>query len=149
MQGLHHVAQKLITLILSVSFEELETEIAKPTDKIKVINFWATWCKPCIEEMPYFDAVARQRKDEVVLYFVSMDFKEELTSVIKFVDKRKPYGEVMLLDDINYDAFMPKIDPTWSGAIPATLFVVPDGKHYFYEKSFSEDELSQLISGLF
>ena len=131
-----------------ISFEKLEEEIAKPSTKLKVINFWATWCKPCIEEMPYFDAVAKNDPDKVSLYFVSLDFPEEKEKLTRFVEKKKPYGQVMMLDDINYDEFMPKIDKEWSGAIPATLFVDADGNQYFYEKSFSKKELSTLVTSL-
>ena len=131
-----------------ISFSDLEQEISKPSGQLKVINFWATWCKPCIEEMPYFDEIAKQQGDVVTLYFVSMDFKEDLARVSSFVEKKKPLGRVMLLDDIKYDSWMPKVDSTWSGAIPATLFVDPAGNQYFYEKSFTQNELSDLISSL-
>ena len=130
------------------SSDLLESEITKSSNKLKVVNFWATWCKPCIEEMPYFDAVIKQESESATLYFVSLDFVEDLERVTKFVEKKKPYGKVMLLDNINYDSFMPKVDSSWTGAIPATLFVDSSGNQYFYEKSFSQDELSTLILSL-
>jgi len=131
-----------------VTFEELTEEINLKTNKLKIVNFWATWCKPCIEEMPHFENVANANNDKVELYFISLDFPKELSKVTKFHEKKQLQGNLWLLNETNYDFFMPKIDESWTGAIPATLFVDDSGNKYFYEKSFSEKELSDLIAGL-
>ncbi len=131
-----------------ISFKQLKEKIASPTGRLKVINFWATWCKPCIEEMPYFESVAASHVGQVELHFISLDILEDLKNVKGLIQKKKISGNVLLLNETKYDDFMPKINENWSGAIPATLFVDEQGNEYFYEKSFSEKELSELISGL-
>ncbi len=133
--------------VTKISFTQLEKEIAKPSDKIKIINFWATWCKPCVAEMPHFEEVSLINKGDVELYFVSLDFPEELNKVKSFQQKKKLSAEIILLDETNYDYFMPKISKEWTGAIPATLFVDTEGNRYFYEQPFSKKELSEVVLG--
>lgn len=141
--------KKVNTGIDVISFEQLKSKIDEPSDKVRIINFWATWCKPCIEEMPYFESVAEAYKDQVELHFISLDFVEDLENVKMLIKKKNIAGNTSLLNETKYDDFMPKIDKSWTGAIPATLFVDKNGNEYFYEKSFSEKELSDVISGLF
>ena len=131
-----------------ISLEQLKEKIAVSSGKIKIINFWATWCKPCIEEMPYFESVASDFGEQVELHFVSLDIIEDLSNVEGLVRKRNITANTLLLNETKYDEFMPKINQEWTGAIPATLFVDEKGNEYFYEKSFSEKELSDLITGL-
>ncbi|WMN12837.1 TlpA disulfide reductase family protein [Marivirga salinae] len=113
-------------------------------EKLKVINFWATWCKPCIKELPYFVS-AQSQFPEVEIIYMSIDFSENADRVEKFAQKKKlnPSG-IYLIDDVDYNAWIDKVSPEWSGAIPATL-VMKDGKKYFYEKEFHEGELEELI----
>ncbi len=106
-----------------------------------VFNFWATFCKPCIAEMPHFQAAAnRFRNRGVRLVFVSLDLKEAYPkTVTAFVKKRGISSPVVFLNEGNADLFVPMVDSTWSGAIPASLFVYP-GRGY---RRFVEDELSR------
>jgi thiol-disulfide isomerase/thioredoxin len=108
---------------------ELLNRINNDSDTTYVVNFWATWCKPCVAELPEFeklhlDAKDNNRKTKVLL--VSMDFVEELDKKLKdFLAKNKYTCEVVLLDEINGNDFINKISEKWSGAIPATLIVKP------------------------
>ena len=113
-------------------------------EKLKVINFWATWCKPCIKELPYF-VNAQSQFPDVEFIYMSIDFSENATKAEKFAQKKKlnPSG-LYLLDDVDYNSWIDKVSPEWSGAIPATL-IIKDGKKYFYEKEFHEGELEELI----
>ena len=131
-----------------LSFGELETMINSGNEKIQVYNFWATYCRPCIKEMPYFEALTSKNQDVDVI-FVSLDFKENLNSkVIPFLKKKEIRSDVVLLDDIDYNSWIDKISPEWSGAIPATLFVDQDGKRHFHEGEMSEEQLKSFISVL-
>lgn len=90
-----------------------------------VVNFWATWCKPCVEELPAFDSLlAVTGSSPVKILLVSLDFKEELENKVKpFLLKHQIRSECVLLDEVNGNDFVDKISPSWSGAIPATLFI--------------------------
>lgn len=131
-----------------VKFHELDEIISSSEADIQLINFWATWCKPCIQEIPYFEAVGEKFKDEnVKVLLVSLDFIEDLeTKVIPFVQKKALNSEVKLLDETDFNAFIDKVDPSWSGAIPATLLINNlNGKTAFFEKAFKQGELDQII----
>ena len=134
----------------SVKITELEKIIAESKTPL-IINFWATWCKPCIEELPYFeDEVTKYRKDSVELLLVSLDFKEAFPQAIStFAEKRKVKGQIFWLDETNADYFCPKIDPKWSGAIPATLFINnKTGYRNFVEAQISQEKLKKEIMAL-
>ncbi len=132
-----------------VRFPDLQQMIEAEGTDIRVINFWATWCKPCIEEIGYFEEVNKNYpRDEVRVLLVSLDFAEELeTKVKRFVAKKGLKAEVVLLDETDYNAFIDQISPEWSGAIPATLLVnAATGKKAFFEKQFKEGELQQTLA---
>lgn len=105
-----------------------------------IINFWATFCKPCIAELPYFQAAAnRYKASGVKLIMVSLDVKEAYPKAIaSFAGKRKLTSPVVFLDETESDRFIPAVDSTWSGAIPASLFL-NKAKNY---RHFVEEELS-------
>lgn len=116
-----------------------------------VINFWATWCKPCIEEIPYFQKIIEAHKsDSVQLLLVSLDVEEEYPQGIKKVaEKRKFTSRIVWLNETNADYFCPKVDPKWSGAIPATLFLNnKKGYGKFYEEQLSEEMLEAEIRAI-
>ena len=115
--------------IRSIKATDLEKIIAESKTPL-VINIWATWCKPCLAELPHFleevkkHSAAEGSKDSVELLLVSLDFKEAFPSEIAAVaKKRKLDAPIAWLNETNADYFCPKLDPKWSGAIPATLFI--------------------------
>ena len=123
------------------NFDQLESFLSSNTDKTLVVNFWATWCKPCIKELPYFEAIQTKYKSDVRVILVSLDFSDKLESqLIPFVTENAIQSQVVLLDDPYENEWIPKVDSTWSGAIPATL-ILNDNKRIFYEKSFTQEEL--------
>ena len=129
---------------------ELLNRINNDSDTTYVVNFWATWCKPCVAELPEFeklhlDAKDNNRKTKVLL--VSMDFVEELDKKLKdFLAKNKYTCEIVLLDEINGNDFINKISEKWSGAIPATLITKKDkAQNYFHEGKMTFDDLQAAI----
>ncbi|MBN1181364.1 MAG: TlpA family protein disulfide reductase [Bacteroidales bacterium] len=127
-------------------FNGLEPYLHKDFDSIYVINFWATWCAPCIKEMPDFQKAAQKYKDEKVSFlFVSLDLPSEIDGRLKtFLKQYGITSEVAVLDDPNSNAWIDKVDPGWSGSIPATLIY---SKHtrIFYEKAMDFSELDSII----
>ena len=119
---------------------DLEEYIAK-SDAPTVVNFWATYCGPCLKEIPYFQEVVKQyEKKGVKLLLVSLDFKESFPDKISsFAEKRKFKSPIVWLDETNADYFCPKVDSKWSGVMPATLFINNKKGH----RSFFEEEMSK------
>ena len=117
-------------------------------DSTYVINFWATWCAPCVKELPYFDSLQTTHADqnlEVIL--VSTDFKRNLENRVKpFVKDRKIISTVVFIDESNPNNFIDLVSPEWSGAIPATLIVSgKTGKSVFHEGELDYEALITLV----
>lgn len=127
---------------------DLLKRINNNSDTTYVVNFWATWCKPCVAELPEFEKLHLEYiGSKVKVLLVSMDFIEEKDKKLKdFLGKNKYTCEVVLLDEINGNDFINKISEKWSGAIPATL-ITKKNKSYneFIEKKVSYDFLVEKI----
>jgi thiol-disulfide isomerase/thioredoxin len=114
------------------------------SDTILVINFWATFCKPCVAEIPDFINVANKYKNQrVKLLLVSLDFPSFYPAKIAtFAAKHKFTASMVWLNETNADYFCPMIDSSWSGAIPATLIVnTKTGYKKFFEAEMKGEEL--------
>ena len=133
-----------------VKFNTIDSLLHHRSDSLLVLNFWATWCKPCVSELPYFEELNKNYSSEKVkVILVSLDFKREFESKVKpFIEKNKIASEVLLLDEPDYNSWIDKVDATWSGAIPATV-VMAGSKKMFFEKEFiSYAELENIIKPL-
>lgn len=126
------------------NFEDFEPMLHKKDDKTYIINFWATWCKPCIEEMPYFERVYAEQKDNnVEVIFVSLDMPNMWKSRLEpYVENKGIQSQVVILDDPKQNEWIPKVSEEWGGGIPATLIYNKD-KRTFYEQGFTYDELNK------
>jgi len=116
-----------------------------------VLNFWATFCKPCIEEIPHFQEVVKKYDSSgVKLVLVNLDMKEAYPKKITdFAAKRKFTAPIAFLDETNADLFCHAVDPSWSGAIPATLFINPlTGYRRFVEEPLEKEELEKEIRAM-
>lgn len=132
-----------------INFSQLKQRMAdqKP-DEVVVYNFWATWCKPCVEEMPGFEQLNSEYKSKGVrVVFVSMDFSSKQQKVADFIAGNKYKSEVVILSEPDANSWIDKINPQWSGAIPATLVVKGD-QQKFHEGSFTYKELVNFIQPL-
>lgn len=134
---------KLLTL------DELDKRIANGKDTTYVINFWATWCSPCVAELPNFQKLSVENLNKPVkVLLISLDFKSKLhKAVIPFVQKNDIKAEVFLLNEPDQQVYIQLIDKKWSGAIPATLFINKKTRR-FYEKEFNETELRKAFLNL-
>ena len=128
------------------SFKQIEPLLHKQNDTLYLINFWATWCKPCVQELSGIEQVASDfsdKKFKVIL--VSLDFVNALNNrLIPYINKNNIQSNVILLNDPDSNKWIDKVDSSWSGAIPASLIYIGN-KREFYEKSFTYDELKLLI----
>lgn len=133
--------------IRSVKLPELEKILTENRHPL-LLNFWATWCVPCVEEIPYFiSQVNEYRKDSLQLLLVSLDSKDLFPETIQtFIRKRKWAGTFIWLNETNADYFCPVIDREWSGAIPASLFLNPVSNYrYFHEGQLTPGRLQELL----
>jgi len=128
------------------TFNEFEHWLHKDTDSIYVINFWATWCAPCVKEIPDFEKIHAKYNDEKVkVLFVSLDFPNQIESrVIPFIERFDMKGQVVLLNDPRANRWIPLVSEQWSGAIPATL-IYGNGYREFYEREFNFEELEAIL----
>jgi thiol-disulfide isomerase/thioredoxin len=128
--------------IASWKVTKLQDYISK-SDSVLVINFWATFCKPCIEELPYYQTIIEKYKDQKVkLLMVSMDLKDEFPGKIAAFAKEHNYSnQIVWLNETNADYFCPKIDKAWMGGIPSTLFINPKtGYRKFFEQQMKAEQ---------
>jgi len=115
-------------------------------DTTYVINFWATWCSPCVKEIPIFERLHKESADsKLKVILVSLDFPRQLESrVIPFLEEKGISAEVKIMTDMDYNAWIDRVDPSWTGAIPATLIYRKD-QRLFFEKELTYDELSKHV----
>lgn len=130
-----------------LNYDQLRPMLHKDNDTTYVVSFWATWCAPCMGEMPYFLALDSLYADKPLqLVLVSLDFKKDYIRKLEpFIQERKLTDRVVVLEDNRANFWIDDIHPSWSGAIPATLVYKGD-KREFFERTFHHvDELSAIV----
>ena len=134
--------------IQSCTSESILRKAASP-DTVYVINFWATWCIPCVQELPEFNALNREfGAKPVKIFLVSLDFKEDYPfKLAAFVERKRLTPEVLWLSETDPNIFIPKIEESWEGSIPATLIIQPGHFRKFIEGQISAEQVSKIIQG--
>lgn len=124
--------------------------IHAPSDKVKVINFWATWCAPCVKELPLFERLNNERPDvKVILVSMDLDLDPNPEKVYMFITRKNIKSEVVLLNEPDPNSWINKVEKEWSGALPATIIINPKtGQRKFIEKELHEGDLEKLIDSL-
>ncbi len=133
------------------NFAAFEDFLKAPNkDTLYVLNFWATWCAPCVAELPHFVHVAEKNKNlPIKVILVSLDFEKQIKArLLPFLQKNKLPFEVISLVEPDANAWIDKISTTWDGSIPATLFYKGD-KRQFLPQSFEESELDSVVRSFF
>jgi thiol-disulfide isomerase/thioredoxin len=135
--------------IPTVDFESFQPWLNKNSDTTYVINFWATWCAPCVKELPDFEKINKKYENQKFkMLLVSMDFlRDKEKRLVPFVEKNNLRAEVILLYAPNANAWIDIVDASWSGALPATLIYKKNQK-IFHEGGYTFEELNQIINKL-
>ncbi|WP_221409654.1 TlpA family protein disulfide reductase [Pseudochryseolinea flava] len=133
-----------------VKFDHLEKLLADRTrDKIQIVNFWATWCAPCVKELPIFEQYQQANAGNAHVILISLDYADKVDKVNAFVKKKNLKCEVLLLDETDGNSWIDKVEPSWGGAIPATIIINPKtGRRKFVEKELKEGDLELLVNEL-
>ncbi|MCK4751475.1 MAG: TlpA family protein disulfide reductase [Bacteroidales bacterium] len=115
-------------------------------DTTYLVNFWASWCTPCVEELPAIERIGEEyRGEKIKIVLVSLDFPKQIESrLVPFIEKNKIRSEVLVLNDPDANKWIDKVDPAWSGSIPATLIYNRNGR-MFHEGTYTYEELKQII----
>ena len=130
-----------------VTLNTLQTLITARDKQIQVINFWATWCAPCVKELPWLEKLSQERDDvKVTLVSMDMDLDPNPEKVHRFISRKNIRSRVVILDERDPNSWISKIDKNWSGALPATLVInSASGKRRFWERELHEGDLERLI----
>jgi thiol-disulfide isomerase/thioredoxin len=136
------IAFEKVTSIKTYTYKELKPLLEKKNGKTYVVNFWATWCAPCLKELPAFEKINKVYSNKnVEVLLVSLDFPKQVKKrLIPFINQKKVRSKVVLLNDVNEDFWIKAIDSSWSGALPATIIYSEKGRA-FYEQSFDYEKL--------
>jgi thiol-disulfide isomerase/thioredoxin len=135
------------TEVISLDYPQLQPLLHQNSETIQVVNFWATWCAPCIKELPYFEELNKLMVFYFLLFILYFPKKKQ-TRLIPFVEKHKLQSRVVHLDDEDENYWINEISTTWSGALPATL-IYTQNRRGFYEQSFTKDELFKEVKSYF
>lgn len=132
--------------VRTVDFNTFSGFFQNKNDSILVINFWATWCAPCVEELPYFEKIHDTFKDQKVkVILASLDFQRmKETRLIPFIERNQLKSQVVHLYEPDANKWISQIDSDWTGAIPATLILFGH-QRIFKEGQYTFDELNQII----
>ncbi len=132
--------------IKTYDFDQLQPRLSTESDSVYVVNFWATWCVPCVKELPEFEKLNEFYSDKKVkVLLVSLDNPAHLESrVLPFIESHGLKSEIVLLDDPRSNRWIPKVDESWTGSIPATVIFTKESRS-FHEKVFTYEELETIV----
>lgn len=133
-----------------VKLDDLQDLIKHGGNQINVINFWATWCAPCVEEMPLFEELSTTHPEvHVTLVSMDLDLDPNPEKVNKYIERHKIHSPVWMLDAPDANSWINKIDKEWTGALPATLIInSKTGRRKFIEGQLSQDQLEKMIEDI-
>lgn len=131
-------------------FEDIAPIFQFDNDTTYILNFWATWCGPCVEELPHFEALREKYADEKVrVILISLDFPRKLESqLLPFLEKQKLASTVLVLLDGKYHEWIDNISPEWSGAIPVSLIYKGDKRSFIPDAVRDLDELENIVKAI-
>ena len=132
-----------------IKLADLQRIFNSNNDTTYILNFWATWCVPCVKEFPSFQKLAKDHKNEKIkVVMVSLDFKKDYdNTLIPFIKKHPIDGCVYLLDEPDYNSWINKVNPDWEGEIPVT-FIFNNARKIraFFPHDFTPESLESTFN---
>lgn len=133
-------------VVPSLLFKDILKKVEN-SEGLVILNVWATWCKPCVAELPHFQKVQDSlRNQDVHIIIASADFDTQLPNIKPFLEKRGLTLDACHIKDGGESAWIDLFDPSFSGAIPATAFYLNGKKILFHEGDFTEEELFNIVN---
>jgi thiol-disulfide isomerase/thioredoxin len=132
-----------------IRLSDLKKIIESRSEKIQIINFWATWCGPCVKELPLFEKLTAERRPNVVVTLVSLDLDLDPNpeKVYRFITRKNIQSQVLMLDAPDPNSWINRVDTAWSGALPATIIINQmTGERKFIGKELQEGDLEKLLA---
>lgn len=133
-----------------IKLGDLEELFSKQDDTVRVFNFWATWCVPCVKELPNFETFNQEIKGtNQLLYLVSLDdLNRSQSKLSNFLKKKNVMSKVMVLDENNPNFYIDRIEPSWTGSIPATLVIVNQTRGFAEREFHSASDIQNWINSI-
>lgn len=139
--GYENVAQN----VKAIKYPALEKMLKQSKDTVLIVNFWATWCKPCIEELPYFEKISKKYEGtKVKVVLINLDVVKDLNTKVKpFITKNNlSSSSIYLLDEPDYNSWIDLVSPDWSGSLPFTLILTSGSKtRKTFEQPLTESQI--------
>ena len=131
----------------TIGTEGIANLIHNNTKKLRLINLWATWCVPCVEEFPELVTLNRMYRDRgFELVSISTDDSSAKSKALEFLGKQQSSSPNYIYTGDDKYKLMEAIDPKWQGALPYSLLIEPGGKIvYAHQGAIDPVELRRII----
>ncbi len=121
--------------VQEASAADLKKLRANGTGKVLLVNFWATWCGPCLHEMPDLQDTWRMyRNRDFDMVTVSANMPDEKDGVLKALNKLHASSRNLIFGSTDTDAMQTAFEPTWQAGVPYTVVLSPEGKIIYQEQ---------------
>jgi thiol-disulfide isomerase/thioredoxin len=131
----------------SINEQGIKDLVQNHSDKLRLINVWATWCGPCVTEFPEFITMNRMyRKRDFEFISISADEMAKENKALQFLQKQQASVQNYIFSGESKYKLIEAIDPKWQGALPYTMLVEPGGKIVFAKEGIIDPaELKKAI----
>ena len=131
----------------SISDQGIKELVQNHSDKLRLINVWATWCGPCVTEFPEFITMNRMyRKRDFEFVSISADEISKESKALQFLQRQEASTKNYIFSGDSKYKLIEAIDPKWQGALPYTMLVEPGGKIVYAKEGIIDPaELKKMI----